>query len=225
MGAGIAASPHCAERRICRCSLALVSPREGFDPASRSWLTSSGVAFHPAAPSCEEPGRSTRLRRPKARWSFDLPGLAPELRSEDLSSGQNRPMFRGPSWVDHSRVPLCPSAPRCFRTASRWRKIDSSGASSRLAPTRTRKLFPMPAGGDRSFGRLPHLLAVSGPPGRLGLPSRSPEQHAPRCRVGEAKFLVTSLWIMWISGTTIGTFPAPPLGCRSVPSALPPASA
>jgi hypothetical protein len=91
MGAGIAASPHCAERRICRCSLAVVSPREGFDPASRSWLTSSGVAFHPAAPSCEEPGPSTRLRRPKARWSFDLPGLAPEPRSEDRKSGPKPP--------------------------------------------------------------------------------------------------------------------------------------
>src|SRR4030095_10381592 len=47
---------------------------------------------------------------------------------------QSRSMFRGPSWVDHSCVPLRSSAPKCFQAASRWRKIDSSGASSRLAP-------------------------------------------------------------------------------------------
>lgn len=46
--------------------------------------------------------------------------------------------------------------------ASRLRKIDSSGASSRLAPARTRKLFPLPAGGDRTFGHLPHPPAVAG---------------------------------------------------------------
>src|SRR6185503_3316288 len=50
-------------------------------------------------------------------------------------------MFHGPSWVDHSRVPLCSSHPDSpqgghgdTRAASRLRKIDSSGASSRLAP-------------------------------------------------------------------------------------------
>ena len=41
MGAGIAASPHCAERRICRCSQPWSE-----DHVSRSWLTSSGVASH-----------------------------------------------------------------------------------------------------------------------------------------------------------------------------------
>ena len=46
MGAGIAASPHCAERRIYRCSMALVPLPKEFDPATRSWLTSSGVASH-----------------------------------------------------------------------------------------------------------------------------------------------------------------------------------
>ena len=42
---------------------------------SRSWLTSSGVASHLATLSFEKPGRSTVLRHPKVRWSFDLPGL------------------------------------------------------------------------------------------------------------------------------------------------------
>ena len=43
---------------------------------SRSWLTSSGVASYRTAPSFEEPDRSTRLRGPKVRWSFDLSGPA-----------------------------------------------------------------------------------------------------------------------------------------------------
>jgi hypothetical protein len=39
---------------------------------------------------------STRLRLPRVRLSFDVrPGLT-----------QSRPMFRGPSWGNHSRVPL-----------------------------------------------------------------------------------------------------------------------
>jgi hypothetical protein len=66
MGAGIAASPHCAERRICRYSWAWST--SAFRPSltrSRSWLTSSGDAFHRTAPSCEEPDRPTRLRRPR----------------------------------------------------------------------------------------------------------------------------------------------------------------
>ena len=40
--------------------------------------------------------------------------------------------------------------------------IPSSGASSRLAPTRTRGLSPLPAGGDRTFGHLPLPPAVAG---------------------------------------------------------------
>jgi len=51
MGAGIAASPHCAERRICRCSWAWSIEPGGLPTRSRSWLTSSGVASHPTAPS------------------------------------------------------------------------------------------------------------------------------------------------------------------------------
>ena len=127
---------------------------------SRSWLTSSGVASHRTTPSCEEPDRSTRLRRPKVRWSFDLSGPAS---GTEAPRSQNRPVFCGPSWVDHSCVPLCsPMVRRPSGAASRLRKIDSSGASSRLAPKRTRKLSPLPAGGDRTFGHLPHPPAVSG---------------------------------------------------------------
>ena len=94
------------------------------------------------------------------------------------------------------------------RAASRNRKIISSGASSRLAPKAPEELFSLPAGGDRTFRRLPLLLAVAGLPVRRGLPSRSPMHHAPRFRVAEAKNAVASLWITGISGTTVGTFVA-----------------
>jgi hypothetical protein len=178
MGAGIAASPHCAERRICRCSIYLGS-RSGkpvSDPASRSWLTSSGVAFHRTTPSCEEPDRSTRLRGPKVRWSFDLSGPAS---GTEVPRSQNRPVFRGPSWANHSCVPLrSPNLTRKSGSRVALEKIGSSGASSRLAPKRTRKLFPLPAGGDRTFGHLPHPLAVSGSwRGRDRRPDHSVTMH------------------------------------------------
>ena len=133
MGAGIAASPHCAERRICRCSIDLGS-RSGkpvCDPASRSWLTSSGVAFHRTAPSCEEPDPPTRLRGPKVRWSFGLSGPAS---GTGVPRSQNHSVFRGPSWADHSCVPLrSPPVRRPSGAASRLRMVSTSGASSRLA--------------------------------------------------------------------------------------------
>jgi hypothetical protein len=75
----------------------------GLPTRSRSWLTSSGVASHRTVPSTrEEPDQSTGLRLPKVRLSFDRPGLA----SEPKPFSQNRPMLCGPSWVDHSCVPL-----------------------------------------------------------------------------------------------------------------------
>ena len=140
---------------------------------SRSWLTSSGVASHRTAPSCEEPDRSTRLRGPKVRWSFDPSGLA----------------------LDETEVPAktvrCSAALLGTTTlASRFAHRNSEelreprrarGRSTLPAPLpgwpryRTRKLFPLPAGGDRSFGHLPHLLAVAGFLGRPGPPSRSPD--------------------------------------------------
>jgi hypothetical protein len=115
--------------------------------------------------------------------------------------------------------------PKNLGTASRLRKIDSSGASSRLAPLPLRGASTLPAGGDRTFGHLPLHLAVASFPKRPGPPSRSPLNHAPRSRVGEAKNVVRGLWITWISGTTAGTFSKPPFGCRSAPPALPRASA
>ena len=53
MGAGIAASPHCAERRIC---WSLWSGSQGTH-SKKSKLTSSGVASHLTTPSEEETDR------------------------------------------------------------------------------------------------------------------------------------------------------------------------
>lgn len=86
--------------------------------------------------------------------------------------------------------------------------ISSSGASSRLARIE-------PEGSPQSCRRRSVLLSLPSPSSRcrlsgerLGRPPRSLEDHAPSFRVAEAKFLVTSLWITGISGTTVGTFPA-----------------
>jgi len=185
----------------------LVQIRRPEPTRSRSWLTSSGVASHPTAPSEEEPDRSTRLRGPKVRWSSDLSGLPWNFGPcEPTSRGENRPMFHGPSWVHPSRVPLCFSTirrpPRC-RVA--LEKEDSSGASSRLAPSPLRRASTLPAGRDRVLGHLPFHLAVAGLPERLGPQPRSQMHHALPARVGEAKNAGERLWITGISGTTVGT--------------------
>ena len=129
----------------------------GLPTRSRSWLTSSGVASDRTAPPCEEPDRSTRLRGPKARWSFDPSSLPMKLQVL-------KP--KGPSKTVQCSAALLGMTTTASRfahqiprgdpgAASHDRKIISSGASSRLTPARTRKLFPLPAGGDRTFGRLP----------------------------------------------------------------------
>jgi hypothetical protein len=74
-----------------------------------------------------------------------------------------------------------------LRAASRWRKIDSSGASSRLAPARTRKLLPLPAGGDRTLVACRARLPLPAP-GEAGTASRSHEaQCTPRPSRGSEK--------------------------------------
>lgn len=158
------------------------------------------------------------------------PAWLPEdrtTRRSVVSRRQNRLMFCGPSWVGLSCVPLCSPNPT-RRSGSRvaLEKINSSGASSRLAPGRTRKLFPI-ACRRRSVLRSPAALFFPFPefPRRRGLPSRSPTSYEPSPRVAEAEFSVTSLWIMGISVTTV-RFPGPmPFGCRYVPAVLPRSSA
>ena len=166
MGAGIAASPHCAERRICRCL------------KSRTRRLVSQVLAH-----------QLRRRIPSSK------------RPQGISA-----MFRGPSWDDHSCVPLCiPRSEDRFMPRRAGGKIISSGASSRLAPKhseehliacRRRSVLPSPAA---SFLPLPAFRW------RRGLPSRSLGYNARRGRVAKAKNVSQNLWITGISGTTVGT--------------------
>ena len=90
------------------------------------------------------------------------------------------PMFHGPSWDDHFCVPLCSCCPEEQPKPRRAKGRSSLPAPlpswPRIVPEGT---SPLPAGGDRFFGHLPHLLAVAGLLGRLGPPSRSPDDHAP----------------------------------------------
>ena len=201
MRAGIAASPHCAERRICRCSIYLVpAPRKVWFPASRSWLTSSGVASHHATPSFEEPGWSTRLRRPKARWSLDWPGLGRTVipsktaRCSAALLGKSSIVSRfAHRNSEEIREPRRTSERFLFRRRpTSWPQSEPESSS-----------YCLPA----EIGPLVTCLTSSPLPAlrRPGPPSRSHEHHAPLPRVAEAKFLVTSLWITGISGTTIGT--------------------
>jgi hypothetical protein len=97
MGAGIAASPHCAERRICR-SIAKPIPKDHLTKV-----------------------RAHQLRR----------RLPSSKHPQGISS-----MFRGPSWVDHSWRPalLFPLPKKRSKPRRARGKINSSGASSRLAP-------------------------------------------------------------------------------------------
>jgi hypothetical protein len=193
---------------------------------SRSWLTSSGVAFHRTAPSFEEPDRSTRLRGPKVRWSFDLSGPAfwDRSPSKPKPSSVPRPFLGRPL----SRPALLTDDPKTTRSRVALEEDNSSGASSRLARSE-------PEGSSQSCRRRSDLWSPAASACRFrllerpGPPSRSPKQHAPLARVGEAKNEGLILWITGISGTTFGTFldsPNPPrFGCRSVLPGLPPGRA
>jgi hypothetical protein len=149
-------------------------------PASRSWLTSSGVASYrtalsggeawfrnpPRCPKARLPFRSqTGARRQAVRCSAALLGVPA------LASRFAFPPLRGET---SSRVAL--------------EADTSSGASSRLVLVRADKPLPKelpsfpvpsPAGGDRTFGHLPHRHSVSGFLVRPGPPSRSPDDNAP----------------------------------------------
>jgi hypothetical protein len=148
---------------------------------------------------------------------------------------QNRPMFCGPSWVDHSCVPLCSSPIR--RPLPSRVALEEDQLFRRLIPTDS-------ASAPRSFNiacrRRSDLWSPAAPAcrcrllGRPGPPSRSPDDHAHVRRVAKAKNQVRSLWITGISVTTVGTLsrianPDPTQrnrrGCRSVPLRLPRPSA
>ena len=174
MGAGIAASPHCAERRICRCSVYLVPLPERFgtpllDPGSPAQATPRILQL----PLARSP-LTYSTARPEGSLVFRSAGLALELRSEDRRPVQNRPMFRGPSWDNLSRVPLrSPSAspPKRLAVRSRvarqedhlFRRLFPAGPAS--TPERASAL---PAGRDRTFGHLPHPSCRCRPSGEAG---------------------------------------------------------
>ena len=184
MGAGIAASPHCAERRICRCSQPWSQTRRPRNPLSilahqlRRRFPSDSSLLKRSPPS-------TRLRFPKVRWSFNLSGL---LWTEVPS--QNHPMFRGPSWVNPLRVPLCSPAEE-LRKPRRAR-----GRSTLPAPlpdwprNRPRRVFHI------ACRRRSVLLSPAAPScrcrpsGEAGTSVPITYDHAPRFRVAQAKNLV-----------------------------------
>ena len=121
------------------------------DRFQKSWLTSSGVAFHLTTPSEEE---TDRLIDCASRRLACLSTIG-------AWQSQSHPMFRGPSWVDHSWRPalLFPLPKKRSKPRRARGKINSSGASSRLAPKRSEE----------------HLIACRR---RSVLPSTS----APSCR-------------------------------------------
>jgi hypothetical protein len=95
------------------------------EPHPEFRLTSSGVASHRSLPPKRSLAASTPVRQPKPRFCFAPPGLT-EVKADRCSAA-----LLG---MTHSCVPLCPPRPKSLEAASRWRKIISSGASSRLAP-------------------------------------------------------------------------------------------
>ena len=175
---------------------------------SRSWLTSSGVASYRTTPSEEEPDRSTRLRGPKVRWSFDRSGLASRNRSlskpkpsDALRPFLGRPLSRPASLLDD---PETASKPR--RAGGRSTLPAPLPGWPRTKPESSIHCLPAEIG---PLVTCRSLLVLADLPRRPGPPSRSHEHHARLSRVAKAKNGVRSLWITGISGTTVGTFSRP----------------
>jgi hypothetical protein len=167
---------------------------------SRSWLTSSGVASHRAAPSSEEPGCPTRLRRPKVRLSFVLPGPVETVISTKTTP-RSAALLGKPSIASRFAHRNSEELREPRRTTGRFlfRRLLPAGSNANpkaltITCRRRSDLWSPAAPACRC-----RLL------GRPGPPSRSHEHHALPPRVAEAKFLVTSLWITGISGATVGT--------------------
>jgi hypothetical protein len=162
MGAGIAASPHCAERRICQISRS----RSQGNLLQELRLTSSGVASHLIASSgggTRRPYRGALVRRPA---SVSIHRAWPS---------QSHPMFRGPSW--DGLVSRFASLTKDPKTSGSRVPRPKDHLFRRLFPAGSRKAprgaFQLPAGGDRVLSHLPHLHSVSGFPMRPGPLSRS----------------------------------------------------
>jgi hypothetical protein len=165
---------HCCQAPLRRAKdlpvfATLISQPEGPKTRPRSWLTSSGVAFHRGGP------KTRFLVRFSSRKSLapQFPSAWPEgFRDLDVP----RPFL--------GRVPSTRLCLPGGETALVQGSTNSSGASCRLVRNSVRcvialadssasNLIPSPAGGDRSFRHSPHRLAVAGLLERRGLPSRS----------------------------------------------------
>jgi len=161
MGAGIAASPHCAERRIRQTSE--LGPR-----GTRSRISAHQLRrrFPPITPSEEEPCSLYSSAPAEASLLF---------RAARPDRSQSRPMFRGPSWDDPL---LRPALPPSIEIGGSRVALAKDRLFRRLVPTgpvsAPLKSLNIACRGDRTFGHLPHLLSVAGFPMRPGPPSRSP---------------------------------------------------
>jgi hypothetical protein len=123
----------------------------------KSKFTSSGVAFHLTTPSEEE---TDRLLDCATRGFACLSTIG-------AWQSQSHPMFRGPSWVDHSCVSLCSSA----RGLPNRVALEEDQLFRRLFPTGPellRRVSQLPVGGDRSFRPLRFLLSLAGLPVEAG---------------------------------------------------------
>ena len=208
MGAGIAASPHCAERRICRCSLALAPLPKEFWPHF-SILAHQLRRRFPSDNSLQR--RSpTGLQSPQPQRVasiFNLSGTGTwvvgsfEPGSRPKPSDVPRPFLDQPL----SRPALLFLVRRPLAAASRLRKLTLPAPLPGWPRFRSEELPQLPAGGDRTFGHLPLQSTLAGFPRRPGPPSRSPDDNALVARVGEAKNFVRSLWITGILGTIVRT--------------------
>jgi hypothetical protein len=129
-------------------------PRDLFQ---KSWLTSSGVASHPTAPSEEE---TDRLIDCASRRLACLSTIGAWL-------SQSHPMFCGPSWVDHSCVPLCSSVRRLPNRVA----LEEDQLFRRLFPTGPELLRRVSHCLSAEIGpsvTLRFLLAVAGLPVEAG---------------------------------------------------------
>src|SRR5215213_3069228 len=140
MGAGIAASPHCAERRICRCSVYLVRSPKGLAPRFSILAHQLRRRFPSYCSLVRGALTSTRLRLPRVRLSFDVRPVLGEPEFLDRSPFPHIPGRSKPSDVPRPflgkhllRPALLTLVPKNHGSRVALEGISSSGASSRLA--------------------------------------------------------------------------------------------
>ena len=213
MGAGIAASPHCAERRICRCSHLVKTrrPQPALDPGSPAQASLS------IKPLPRERSRSTYLTaRPEGSLVVRSSGLALVLRS--LRTQIPRRKTARCSTALLGKPPIASRfahLPRPLRrdwrsgAASRDRKISLPAPLPgwpRNEPESPSQCLPAEIGSSVPF-RPPAVAGFLGKPGR---PPRSPLQHAPCPRVAKAKNIGQEAVDNGDIGNNRGTFPQRP---------------